>query len=58
MNDKTELLIIINNKMIMKLVEEFIKDKAEKPGTYDKINYVRLWKKLIIPAELVGMRGL
>ena len=34
-NDKTETPIITNNKTIMKLTEEFIKDKAEKLRTYN-----------------------
>ena len=41
-NNKTETPIITNNKMIIELAEEFIKDEAEKPGMYDKINYIRL----------------
>ena len=58
LNDRMELPTIISNITIIKLAEEFVKEKEEKLRIYNKINHVRLQKKMIILAELVGIRGM
>jgi len=42
LNDRTELPTIISNITIIKLAEEFVKEKEEKLRIYNKINHVRL----------------
>ena len=47
----------IENKRIMQTANKFIAEKKLKHSKWDKINHIRLQKKMIIPAELVGGRG-
>jgi len=55
--NRKEILIIINNITIIKIAEDFVKEKEEKLGMYDKINHIRLWKRINLPIELVSSNG-
>ena len=41
----------------MDLVCQFIEEKKEDRDTYDQINPVWLFKKILLPAKLVRARG-
>ena len=48
---------ITTNKTIMQLVVEYIQQNKLKLEIFDQINYVRLYKKVILPVELIGSNG-
>ena len=48
---------LIENITIIEVAREFIKEKELKVHCFDKINHVRLYKRMILLAELVGARG-
>ena len=41
----------------MQLVAEFIKERKLNQQSYDEINHVRMYKQMILPAEIVRARG-
>ena len=49
--------IITTNKTVIDYVEECIQEKHEKPIVLQQINLVRLYKKIYLPIELVGIKG-
>jgi len=44
-----------DNKTIMKYVTEYISSKELHKVIYDQINHVYLYKKIILPAKIVGV---
>ena len=57
MNDIATIVKFTNNKTIIYYVKQYIAEKEVHKNTYDQLNHVCLYKKIIIPAELVGIRG-
>jgi len=55
-NDPNQILIT-NNKMIMQYAIEYLKQKELNNKTIDHINYMWLYKKMILPIELVSTSG-
>ena len=45
------------NKIIMDYVEIYVKEKEKKIKIIASLNYVRLYKKMILLCELVGIEG-
>ena len=45
------------NIIIIDMIMQYIVEKEILESCYDEINYTRLQKKIIIPAELVGYWG-
>ena len=56
-NDLSMEFQITASKTIMSYITEYIKNNKLQKEVYDYINYVRLFKKAIIPVELVSDRG-
>ena len=50
--------MITENKILMEFVVEYVKEKDLKNNSIDQINYMRLFKKIILLAEIIGARGL
>ena len=50
------LVKISENKTIMEQARDFVKEKELRVNCVDEINYVRLYKKILLPTELVGGR--
>ena len=48
---------ITANKTVMDLACEYVKDKPKCEDMHEKINHVRLHKKVYLPCELLGMNG-
>jgi len=55
-NVQKEMEQIIYNKTIMMHTTEYIETNRIKKQYFNEINYIQLHKKIIIPAELVGLR--
>ena len=56
-NHKNPMPKISENKTIMNMAQEFIKEKKINENAQDEINYIQLTKKTILLLELVGMKG-
>ena len=56
-NLTVEMLFLIENKMIMKYIEQYMKEKDMDDAVFNQINHVRLCKEMIISTELVRARG-
>ena len=56
-NDRNENQITTENKILMEFVAEYVKEKGLKNDSVDQINHVRLFKKVIFLAEIIGARG-
>ena len=56
-NDRNENQTITNNKILMEFIVEYIKEKGLKNDSVDQINHMRLFKKVILLAEIIGARG-
>ena len=56
-NSIVEILFLTENKMIMKYVGQYIKEKDMDNTIFNQINHIKLCKKIIISVELVGVRG-
>ena len=50
-------LKITDNKTIMSLAREYVKEKDLLGGCWDKINHVRMHEKIILLLKLVGVKG-
>ena len=48
---------ITNNKIIMSIAREYVKEKDLLNGFWDEINLIRIYKKMILLLELVGVKG-
>ena len=48
---------LTENIIIIEVARQFIKEKELKVHCFDKINYIRIHKRMILPVELVGARG-
>ena len=57
-NNKNKSQIIKENKILIEFAAKYVKEKKLKNNMVDQMNYVRLFKNIIIPAEIVGARGL
>ena len=57
MNDTATTVKFTDNKIIMHFVKQYIVENEVYKNIYDQLNHVYLYKKIIIPAELVGIRG-
>ena len=47
----------MENKIIMEYAEQYIKEKNIDDAIFNQTNHIRLYKEMIIPAELVRARG-
>ena len=56
-NQTIDRLFLTDNKTIIEYAEQYIVKKELENSVCDRINYVWLHKEMIIPAELVGVRG-
>ena len=56
-NNRNKNQIITENKKLMEFVAEYVKEKGLKNDSIDQINHVRLFKKIILPAEIIRARG-
>ena len=57
-NDRNENQTITNNKILMEFIAEYVKEKGLKNDSVDQINHMRLFKKVILLAEIIRVRGL
>ena len=57
-NDRNESQLIMENKTLMEFAAEYTKEKKLKNDLVDQINHVRLFKNIILPAEIVRAREL
>ena len=57
-NDRSESHKITESKTLMEFVIEYTKEKKLRNEVFDQINHIRLDKKIILQAELVGAWGL
>ena len=53
----SEIPFLIENKMIIEYAEQYIKEKNMDNTIFNQINHIRLYKEMIIPVELVRVRG-
>ena len=56
-NDTANYVKFTDNKTIMKYVIEYISSKELHKVIYNQINHVHLYKKILLPAEIVGAEG-
>ena len=56
-NNRNENQIITDNKILIEFVVEYVKEKGLKNNSINQINHVRLFKKVILLAEIIGVRG-
>jgi len=45
------------NKRIMDYAAQYVKREEAKLGEIEAINHVRIYKKMILPCELLGFKG-
>ena len=56
-NLTSEMPLLMENKTIIEYAEQYIKEKNIDDAIFNQINHIRLYKEMIIPAELVRARG-
>ena len=57
MNNIATIVKFTNNKTIMHYVKQYIAENEVYKNTYDQLNHICLYKKIIIPPELVRIWG-
>ena len=56
-NQTIDQPFLTNNKTIIEYAEQHIVKKELENSAYNRINYVQLYKEMIIPVELVEAKG-
>jgi len=56
-NEKSIIKTITNNKTIMDYAKEYVQETNKDENILAIINHVRIYQKMLIPCELVGMQG-
>ena len=56
-NAKQEMRISTKNKTIIDYAEECVGCKEKDKNALAPLNHVRLWKKMVLPCELIGLTG-
>jgi len=56
-NDTANYVKFTDNKTITKYVIEYISSKELHKVTYNQINHIHLYKKILLLAEIVGAEG-
>ena len=57
-NDKNKSQIIIEKKTLIEFAADYIKEKEMKNDVFDQINHIRLFKNIILLAQIIRAREL
>ena len=56
-NNNADVTKITKNKSIMDWAKEHVAEKEDLNKVINYLNYVRIYKKMCLPCEMVGIRG-